>query len=460
MHGSAGRLTGDAVRAVVADACFPSLADPASVPAGPGSIGLETELLAIRPATPPRRLDLRAVVDVLAELASRDVMVQGPVEEADGLVTFLVEGGGRLTFEPGAQVEISGPCLATVADAMRDLERTTDALARAFDRAGIVLASAGRDVWTDATVAQQLTAPRYPAMASYLASRGPWGEIMMRHTASMQVNLDLGSGATARDRYEVALLASPLTAATFASSPERHGPPVASARATAWRHLDPTRTGVPAGLVDGERDPIAMMVRAALDADVLLVRGDDGTATPGVPGHTFGAWLRDGHPVHGYPSEADLRYHLTTLFHEVRPRGALEIRGVDALPARWRSAPVTLLAGLLYDERARSHALDVLRPHVRTLVDDLTVASSRGLAEPALCARAVEVWSYALEGARRLPDAYAREVDLLTAERYIDHFTTRGRAPSDELRDLLARDAELALAWASEPLPTTSRTAR
>ena len=47
-------------------------------------------------------------------------------------------------------------------------------------------------------------------------------------------------------------------------------------------------------------------------------------------------------------------YHLTTLFPEVRLRGFLEIRSVDALPERWRAVPVVLLAAIIvHAERAR-----------------------------------------------------------------------------------------------------------
>ncbi len=71
-------------------------------------------------------------------------------------------------------------------------------------------------------------------------------------------------------------------------------------------------------------------------ANVLLVRRTSTAWEPGWPGWTFGDWLWHGHPRHGRPSVDDLRYHLTTLFLEVRPRGFLELRAIDALPARWR----------------------------------------------------------------------------------------------------------------------------
>lgn len=454
------RLRDRDLRATVEAACFDAAATDA--PAAPyldGRVGLETELLPLRRgAGGSNRLRMPEVHAVLDRLAAHPASGIGAAERSpDGTVRYPLDGGGDLTFEPGAQIEVSGPCLGSAAAALDHLGATVETVALAFAAEGVTLASAGTDVWSSGEVPQQLAAARYPAMASYFDERSAWGPVMMRNTCSLQVNLDLGRGAVARDRYAVALLAAPLTVATFACSPEAPGERrTASRRATAWRHLDPTRTGVPRAFVAGESDPATVMVDAALSADVLLVRHDDGTATAGTPGWTFETWMRQGHATHGWPTVADLRYHLTTLFHEARPRGAVELRGVDALPPRWRAVPVVLLTGLLYDAVARDRSLAILEPHRSALPQLLTLASGAGLSDPALCALAVEIWSFALEGARRLPDGAVRPHDILAAERFIDRFTTRGRAPTDELRDLLAHDPAVALAWASEPIPSSA----
>lgn len=444
------RLRADEVPAVVHAVCAP--------PSGTGDrVGLEVELFAVaRRSEGHDRLPLPEVLALTSELA-RAVPGVGPVvTSGTGVPVQRLGDGCALTFEPGGQIEVSGACRDTAAAALDDLDVHTDQLARSLASHEVGLVSAGVDAWHDpAAVPQQLAAPRYPAMAAYFRDRGPWGAVMMRHTASLQVNLDVGTGDTAVERWVVANLVAPHAVAAFGCSPEPGGSPVASQRSRAWRSLDPTRTGFPPGFAEGNDDIVEVMTRAALAADVLLVRGPD-TAAPGTRGWSFRSWLDAGHPEHGWPTADDLRYHLTTLFHEVRPRGALELRSIDALPARWRAVPVTLLVGLLYDRRARHAVLDVLTPHRRRLVRTLADATVGGLRDPALCAQGVEVWSYALEGARRLPPGYVRPRDLVAAEAFIDRYTVRGRCPTDELRDLLRRDPELALDWASEPLPATT----
>ena len=59
----------------------------------------------------------------------------------------------------------------------------------------------------------------------------------------------------------------------------------------------------------------------------------------------------------------DDRYHLTTLFPPVRPRGGyLEVRYLDAQPPERMGEAITTVATLLSDSRARRDALDLLLP--------------------------------------------------------------------------------------------------
>ncbi len=421
-------------RQVVAEACF---SPPADAPAL-GRVGVESEFFPIRAGSDWRgtyRLRLPLVETVLAS-------VDAPF--------------GRFTVEPGGQVEHSTAVHPTASGAVVELERGASTLARAFYECGTVLAATGLDVWHDpSTVPQQLTAPRYVAMADYFVKRGHHGQVMMRHTCSLQVNLDLGPPGVAEERWLVANLAAPVITATFACSPRGDA---SSSRALAWMGLDPTRTGVPRLLVAGtmDADPVTQLWDFALHADVLLIRTPEGGAVAGTPGWRFCDWLRDGHPQHGKPSAADLVYHLSTLFPEIRARGFLEFRGVDAVPSRWRAVPVTLLAGMLYDDRARSEVVGVLERHQRHLPALLRRAATVGVADPELCALAVETWSLALAGAYRLPKGYFRSNDLFRTGAFLDWFTLRGRCPADELRERLEVGTRAALVWATEPVEEMS----
>jgi len=323
----------DHVRQVVAEACFPAQ----SLSPAPGRVGLEVEAFpfeVLADGSPPRRLPLDRVVRILEE-AAPGLSIHSRRPMAGGSPIYALESGGVLSFEPGGQLEHATVPHRSPAAALAEVRAVAEGLAAVLWPRRVVLASAGFDVWQrDRHVPQQLTAPRYPAMAAYFARRGPHGARMMRQSCALQINLDLGDGSQRQERWLVANLVSPLACATFACSP---GLDAVSTRARTWQALDPTRTGFPRRLVDhSTNDPVEQLTDAALGADVLVVRRDPPPWEPGRPGWRFADWLRDGHRRYGRPTVDDLRYHLTTLFPEVRPRGFLELRAVDALPARFQ----------------------------------------------------------------------------------------------------------------------------
>jgi glutamate--cysteine ligase len=420
-----------------------------------GGVGLEPEFFPIvvdgmyRPLgrlllTQPDGIGVLEVVD---ELAASDDRIGPRRSHPPAPVEFPVEGGGRLTFEPGAQVEHSTAVYESVAAACADVGDILGRLRAAFLREHVALAALGIDVWHDVeTVPQQLRAGRYTAQAAYYRQRGRWGAVMMRHTASLQINLDLGTEGVWQERWLLANLASPLMTATFASSP---GLGAVCARARAWQELDPTRSGFPRLLVEGPGDdPRSEWAQAALDADVMIYRVTDDHFEPGCVGCSFEKWIRNGHPRWGWPTVEDFDYHLTTLFFEVRPRGFLELRAGEALPDKWRAAPVVLMAALLYDDNARAAALDLLRAHRGRLPALWRRAAIDGVRDPELRDLACGLWRIGLDGAQSLPADYVGAVNIATAEGFIEHFTARGRMPTDEVLELLAEDPARALEWA------------
>jgi glutamate--cysteine ligase len=435
----------DDLRLVVAD----SLRPLPGAPAGPGAVGVEVEQFAVHVdgrGGPGRRLD----VDGLTALLDDHPALEAEPPSATALTGWRVPQGGRLVPEPGGQVEYAGPPHPTVAAALDAAGTAIREVATFAETRGVALVSAGLDPFDPhGTARQGLRCPRYPAMHDYLARRSPHGHVMMTGSASLQVNLDLGPDPeVGARRWAAAMAVAPLATATFACSPV---PGAVSGRAVVWQWTDPTRTGIPAAFVAGDDDPVEVISRFAWDADVLLVNRGSGWQ-PGEPGLSFARWVADGHAEHGRPTRADAAYHLTTLFPEVRARGTLEIRSVDALPQRWRAVPVVLYAALLYDDRARELASDLMAVHRRRLPALLQRAAHLGVADPELCALSVEVWTAAAEAARRLPEGYVHAADLSRCEAYLDRFTLRGRAPADELRERLAHGAAEALAWGREPV--------
>ncbi len=445
-------VTVDEARRLAGLAAFPSVNEnPDQM-----GVGLEPELFPIvvgAHGEPRERLVLTrpdglGVVQVIDEIVGSNKSVLPRVGRPPNAFHYPLSNGGMLTFEPGAQVEHSTKVHLSGAAALADVEATIALLRSAFAAKGVRLAAVGLDVWHPVNeVPQQLRAGRYTAQAAYYRQRGHWGAVMMRHTASLQINLDLGPEGVWQERWLVSNLLSPFLTATFACSP---GPDAVSTRSQAWQELDPTRSGFPALLVSGgTSDPRAQWAAAAFEADVMLIRVSDEHFVPGCPGRRFIDWITDGHSRLGWPTVEDLNYHLTTLFFEIRARGFLELRAGEGVPDHIRPAQVVLASALLYDDQARSEALSLLDGCRGDLPDIWRRAAAVGVHDDELKDLACRLWTIALAGARRLPKGWVGERNLALTESFLEKYTACGRVPADRLVELLEDSGARALDWAS-----------
>ena len=264
-------------------------------------------------------------------------------------------------------------------------------------------------------------------MEQYFDSQWPAGRTMMRNTASVQVNLDLGEPGDVADRWRRAHDLGPLLVGVFANSPlDPHSNPTGwcSTRFAVWDGIDPSRTGV---AYRDDHDPCAAFTDYALEAGVMMVwpDGPDGDALVPEPGLPFGDWIDHGHAL-GQPTLADFEYHLTTLFPPVRPRGWLELRMIDALPDE--SWPVAVaVATALLDHPGAVAATDAA---ITSLRGRWTPAARHGLSDPAT--RTVAEHCFAVT-AEALPDLGA-SADLVAAlDAYRDRYVDRGRSPAHDI---------------------------
>jgi len=362
-----------------------------------------------------RRLSLAEAKEVVAQTAATRACArrvgleiegfpapgQSHAEVVAALAAVSLPGGSRVTFEPGGQVELSGPCVDTAAEACAGLEADLAAV----HGAGVALTFAG--LAPDRPRPRVLDLPRYAAMEAFFDGDGPDGRTMMRDTAALQVNVDAGDDR----RWRLAHALGPVLAAAFANSPDGRW---RSARLAVWLTLDRSRTAPVGG-----RGPGAW-VDYAMAARVMFVRADAERFTP-VADLSLADWVADGHPA-GWPTEDDVAYHLTTLFPPVRPRGWLELRFFDALPAPWWQA-------------AAAAAI--------TLLDDPGAAAA---AEEA-CARTAGLWAEAARfgvehpvlgdaAERCLASAAAAQADRRLAgliAAFADRYTRRRRCPADDV---------------------------
>lgn len=240
---------------------------------------------------------------------------------------------GHPSYEPGGQLELSLPPQTSVEALIREVDWSLGSVADSAEVTEVALT--GVDPWRSlAQVPLALPTPRYLAMQDLFDRTGDSGRRMMRLTASLQVCVDLVPGPAGREQWLVANLAGPALVAAFGGSLER---------TRIWQGIDPARTGYDGRHLD-VHDHIGAYAAFACAAERLPI-----------------------------PEAEDDQYHLGTIFPPVRPRGGyLELRYLDS------QRPTTELLGtiwaLMYDERLRRNALDLLLPTLPTYWDQWQAA--------------------------------------------------------------------------------------
>jgi len=392
---------------------FPAPQSPECVP----RIGAEVEVIPIGARSGrPLPLEARTGVSSLSILR-RAGAAAGWCERRSAKANvpeIVLPDGGRITFEPGGQIEISAAPNVSLSGLVGRLQDTIAAIACAAPL-GVGLLSRGIDPCTPIDeVAPQLDAERYRRMLQHFDRIGPSGARMMRQTASFQVCVD--GGPTPERTWRVLNALAPYMVAIFANSPRYGGGETGhrSFRSHIWRSLDPKRTG----LLGVQDDIVEEYLTFALDAPALL-EPDVGDSTS-----SFGDWL-----ARGSATLDDWRLHLSTLFPEVRPRGYFELRSADVVSPEWYAAPLVFVAGLVYHHANIEAAAEVLgAPDAELLVR----AGRDGLADPVLRATAPTLCDMALDGCSALGSEFIEQADLERAAEYFDRYTRRGLSPADE----------------------------
>ena len=372
-----------------------------------GRIGLEIERFVLDPRAPSAPVRIERT-----RAALQDVLP--------------LPGGSSVTYEPGGQLELSSVPAADLDRCSALLEADLRVVDRALAEAGLSTFSLGADPVRPAR--RVLHEPRYDAMQAYFDTSWPAGRSMMCSTAALQVNVELGNSAeddglqSAAARWRRSHLVGPVLLAAFANSPRMHGQTTGcvSSRARIWSRIDRRRTRPVGGA-----DPATAWSAYALRAGVMFARQPDGRCLPVPDGITLSDWAAGRTALRPLELE-DVGYHLTTLFPPIRPRGFLELRFLDALPAPWWQAAAAVTAAVMNDDETALVAERACRDFA--VASAWSRAESCGLRDPALAAAARVVLhavpsALARIGASRLIDP---------VDEFTERFTYRGRCPADD----------------------------
>jgi glutamate--cysteine ligase len=355
------------------------------------------------------------------------------VEPIPGTVCAAA-GRSAVTFEPGGQLELSGPPAADIVTAVRQLCDDGQHARRALAELRLGIAPAGADPLRPPRRVNPR--PRYRAMEQHYAATGRAASatVMMNSTAAMQVNLEAGPKGGWPERVARAHRLGPTLVAISASSPWLSGRDTGwkSARQRAWAGFDARACGPVPGCVaadpaaDSALDPASAWARYALRAPVAFVRTSGDGVAPVCSSVPFEEWASGAVRLGGRtPTAADLDVHLTTLFPPVRLRGYLELRYLDMTASRWWPA-IAAVATTLMDDPV---AADMATEATERAAQRWTEAARDGLGDAVL-----------VESARRcLAIAAARvPAELVPAVTDLAELVESGRCPGDLLAERIA----------------------
>jgi glutamate--cysteine ligase len=416
-------------------------------PKWPGLVGIEVEMLPLytdsldldKPRTVPLYDGGKSLVDMLYSLQEkrRDWRFIDVPEGSRHLMNVLLEDDDQLSFEPGGQLEFSSkpyPCLTDALARTRAIQGVIDEAAKAQ---GISILQVGMNPWRSVDeIGLQMNKPRYQAMNAFFARQGVHGQRMMRQTCTIQLNLDFGqTEEILAKRYIVGNLIAPFATGTFANSPilkgELNG--LMSNRGDTWQHMDKSRTGFPKLDEVIRHRTRKACVEAYLDwtlqGRVIFSERHGFEVMDGA--FRFGDWLQNGYKGLK-PTLKDLQTHLSLQFPEVRARGFLELRSVDAQHRFWQAAPSAYYTGIIYDDKSLDETLDLLLPEFPRLMEHWSKAP-HGLHDKEIARLSKRIVEIAIEGFSRMPPCYHSGEAIHMLTNFYRHYTEKALTPADEM---------------------------
>jgi glutamate--cysteine ligase len=270
---------------------------------------------------------------------------------------FPHQAVGRLTLEPGGQVEFSGAPARSLVEIERALSDYTKRLTEIGEENRIIFVAAGFDPLRKLQEQKWIPKRRYEIMRPYLETRGPCAWDMMCRTAAIQVNLDYKDIEDLAKKFALATRLAPVAAAIFANSPFENGElsGYKSTRYRVWLDTDPDRTG-PSPIALEDNFTIERFVDYVSEVPMFFVRRADEYIN--IAGHSFSEYLAGcGCPM--TPIFRDFTDHLTTIFTEARLKPHIEQRSMDCGSTRMTMAALAFWKGLMYDPDTLDRALRI-----------------------------------------------------------------------------------------------------
>jgi len=261
--------------------------------------------------------------------------------------------GEAVTIEPAAQIELSAGPFDELEDALACFERFESKLVEILEPVGQKAILVGYHPTAKAEDLELIPKRRYKFMNFYLSEIGPFGQRMMRGTASTQVSIDYSSVSDCLRKLRLSFALVPVfslisdNTAIYEGEPRPHQ----LMRTEIWLECDPARCGLVPGVMDLGFS-LERYAEYILDTPAIIVPCENHEWC--YSDETFGERYADK-----VMDRKAIEHAVSMFFNDVRLKTYVEIRPADAMEPVYAIAYAALIKGLFYSE-ASLDALDVL----------------------------------------------------------------------------------------------------
>ncbi|MDC0651888.1 glutamate--cysteine ligase [Alphaproteobacteria bacterium] len=290
-----------------------------------------------------------------------------------GKVTALKKDNQSITLEPGGQIELSGAPLEDIHQACKETNTHLKLLKELGKKLNITLIGLGARPSEKTESISWMPKARYQIMKNYMPKKGKHGLDMMLSTCTVQANLDYSDEQDMKNKTLLAVKLQPLITALFANSPLSNGNPngYLSKRRFFWMNTDPDRCGT-LKIAFEDDFSFAKYVDYALSVPMyFIIRNNEYINCAGMSFKDFLLGNLEALP-NEQPTFKDWEDHLSTIFTEVRLKKFIEVRGADAGNWRRTCALPAFWVGILYDQNALTHALEICHKWTYNDVNNLS----------------------------------------------------------------------------------------
>ena len=266
----------------------------------------------------------------------------------------LVLNSGRITLEPGCQLEMSLRPLENISDIERELKSYNSVTAKIAKKLGITFLALGAQPVSTFKNIKIIPKSRYAFMTKFLKNTGTLPYVMMRETAGIQTSIDYESEEDAIRKLSLALKLSPILSCFYVNSPVRNGKLTGykSNRLNSWLNTDNKRCGlVSKKLFDNPKDfSFGDYTEILLDVPAIFNKNNYAGAK------TFDELIKDG-----IADISDWQTHISLFFPDVRLKNYVEIRNHDCQKPDIALSVPALYKGIFYSSGGMNETEELLK---------------------------------------------------------------------------------------------------